>query len=79
MVWREAFINFLQEFVANVSGNVAAVGRVKPYHISVSVSITFRFWWLGIVIEDIVKTALSQGFLIWGHSRLEGLLIRGYI
>jgi hypothetical protein len=77
MVFREAFINILQEFVANVGGNVGAVGRVKPHHISVS--ITFRFWWLGIVIEDIVKTALSQGFLIWGHSRLEGLLIRGYI
>jgi hypothetical protein len=70
-------VNSLQEFVTNVGGNVGAVGRIKPYHISVS--ITFWFWWLGIVIEDIVKTALSQGFLIWRHSRLEGLLIRGYV
>jgi hypothetical protein len=58
MVWWEAFINSLQNFVTNVG----AVGRIKPYHISVSIS--FRLWWLGIVVKDIVKTALSQGFLI---------------
>jgi hypothetical protein len=62
MVGWEAFINSLQEFVTNVGGNVGAVGRIKSYHISVS--ITFRLSWLGIVIEDVFKTARSHGFLI---------------
>jgi hypothetical protein len=47
MVWWEAFINSLQEFVTNVGGNVGAVGRIKPYHISVSITfIGFGGWGL---------------------------------
>ena len=73
MVWREAFVDSLQEFVTNVCGDIDTVRWIEPDHVPISMA--FRFRWLGVVLEVVIETAFFQSFLVWGSSRMEGSFV----
>ena len=65
----EAFVDCLQESVTDVSGNVGAVRRVKPYYVPVSRAL--MLWWLWVEIEIVVVSASFEGLLVRGNSCVE--------
>ena len=61
MVFREAFVDCFQKFVADVGGDVDTVRWVKPNSVSVSWTLLTRWLWVEIKFV-VVSTVLSASW-----------------
>ena len=62
VVAREAFVYDFKKLLADVSGDVTVVRRVKPNDISVSIAVFFLWFW--VECQIVVVAALGQGVLV---------------